>query len=376
MTPITYQPFKGLYALAALGFELSRLPIFLAKYLTSYGRQHPEWTFRQALGVRIFFSVVYHLAVTQTGTALPLTPGSEKERWVTMKPAKDEMYKGPLRSNSDVKPVEIGGTWYPAPLTSGSDKSNIRVIFHIHGGAFVVADGRTANSGSFAKRLLKHATATHIFCPQYRLSLLPISKKSNPFPAALQDSLTAYLYLINDLKISPKDIVLSGDSAGGNLAIALLRYITEHGADLSIPNPSAALVWSPWINPGDNSGSYVHDNPNYLTDYLSHPFTKWGSVAYAGLPGESILSQPYINHMAKMFKTEVPLWVNTGGAELLFYDDKEWSERMKAAGNDVTLMVEKTAPHDILLIADNMGFQKEGDNCAKQAGEWLRNKRK
>ncbi|KAF2825330.1 alpha/beta-hydrolase [Ophiobolus disseminans] len=375
MTVVTYQPFKGLYALTALGFELARLPLFLAKYLHNYGRQHPEWTFRQALGVRIFFSVVYHLATTQTGTALPLTPGSEKERWITMKPAKEEMYKGPLRSNPDVKPVEIGGTWYPAPLTNGSDKSNIKVIFHIHGGAFVVADGRTANSGAFAKRLLKHATATHVFCPQYRLSLLPVSKTSNPFPAACQDSLTSYLYLINDLKISPKDIVLSGDSAGANLAISLLRYIVDYGTDLDIPNPSAGLLWSPWVNPSDVSCSFVHDNPNYHTDYLSTPFTNWGSVAYAGLPGVSTLAHPYINHKLKMFKTEVPLWVNTGGAEVLFFDDKEWSEKMKDAGNDVTLMIEKTAPHDVLLIADALGFQKEADNSAKQAGEWLKSKR-
>jgi len=169
--------------------------------------------------------------------------------------------------------------------------------------------------------------------------------------------------------------VLSGDSAGGNLAIALLRYILEYGADLDVPNPSACLLWSPWINPSDNSGSYVHDNPNYHTDYLSPPFTNWGSAAYAGLPGASSLAQPYINHKMKMFKTEVPLWVNTGGSEILFFDDKEWSENMKEAGNDLTLTIEKTAPHDILLIADTMGFHKEGDRCAKQAGEWLRSKR-
>jgi acetyl esterase/lipase len=206
------------------------------------------------------------------------------------------------------------------------------------------------------------------------LSTLPISKTSNPFPAALQDSLTSYLYLINDLRISPNDIVLSGDSAGGNLAIALLRYISEYGAELNIPNPAASLIWSPWIDPSDNSGSYVLNNPNYQTDYLSVPFTRWGTIAYAGLPGVASLSQPYINHKIKTFKTEVPLWVNTGGAEVLFFDDKEWAEKMKEAGNDVTLMIEKTVPHDILLIADAAGFHKEADNCAKQAGEWLRSK--
>ncbi|KAF2029827.1 alpha/beta-hydrolase [Setomelanomma holmii] len=374
MAILTYHPFKAAYALAAIGFELARLPFFLVKYLTSYGRQHPEWTFRQALTVRVFFSFVYHVSTVQVPTPLPLTAGKEKERWVTFKPAKDEYYKGPLRSNPDVKPVEIGGTWYPAPLTPTSDKSNIRVILHIHGGAYVLADGRDANTGPFAKRLLKHATATHMFCPQYRLSTLPASKTSNPFPAPIQDSLTSYLYLINDLQISPNNIVLSGDSAGANAAIAILRYIKEYGSELDIPNPAAALLWSPWVDPSDTSDSYTKTNANYSTDFLSPPLTQWGSKAYAGLPGLEALKIPYVNAKLKPFKADLPIWVTTGGAELLYFDDVEWYEKAKEAGNDVTLHVEPLVPHDILLVGDQMGFSKEATNSAKQAGEWLRGK--
>jgi acetyl esterase/lipase len=375
MAVLASQPFKGIYALFALTFELARLPLFLVKYLTSSGRPHPKWTFRQAITVRLLASGLYHFATTHAKTALPLSAGKESERWITMKPAKEDKYKGPLRSNADVKPEEIGATWYPAPLTAKSDKSNIKVILHIHGGAFVIGDGRSQDSGPFSKTLLKHAGATHVICPQYRLSTLPVSKTSNPFPAGFQDSLTTYLYLINDLSISPKDIVVSGDSAGANLSIALLRYINDYGSDLDIPNPSACLLWSPWIDPSDTSCSFVYDNANYHTDYLSPAFTRWGTNAYAGLPGLSILSQPYINNKLKMFKTDVPLWVNTGDAEVLYFDDKEWAEKMKNAGNDVTLMVEKNVPHDILAVGHMLGFHKEAANSAKQAGEWLRSKR-
>jgi acetyl esterase/lipase len=87
----------------------------------------------------------------------------------------------------------------------------------------------------------------------------------------------------------------------------------------------------------------------------------------------SVLSQPYINLKVKMFKTEVPLWVNASDAEVLYFDIKEWAENMRKAGNNVTLTVEKAVPHDILFIGDMVGFGKECDNCAKQAGEWLRN---
>ncbi|OAK96653.1 alpha/beta-hydrolase [Phaeosphaeriaceae sp. SRC1lsM3a] len=375
MPLFTYQPFKGFYVLSAVGFELLRLPLFIAKFVTSYGRQRAEWTFRQALVTRLFFAIVKHIATVQQYTPLPLEPGKEKERWVTMKPAKDDMYQGQLRSNADVQPAEIGATWYPAPLTSASDKSNITVILHMHGGAFVIGSGRTKDNGPFARRLLKHTPASHVLCPQYRLSTLPASKTSNPFPAALQDTLTSYLFLINELQISPKDIIISGDSAGANLAMSLLRYITDYGSDLALPSPSAALLWSPWVDPSDVTCSYVHDNANYASDYLSPAFTNWGSAAYAGLSGLASLKQPYVNHKMKMFKTEVPLWVNTGGAELLYFDDKEWAEKMKEAGNDVTLMVEKTVPHDVLLIGDALGFAREATNCAKGAGEWMKGKR-
>jgi acetyl esterase/lipase len=372
MALFTTQPFKGMYALGAFGFELARFPIFLVKYLTSYGRQHATWTFRQAISVRILSSALYHVATVQVHTPLPLTPDQEKERFVLIQPAKDGLYKGPLRSSEDVVPVEIGATWYPAPLTAGSDKSNVKVILHIHGGAFVTGDGRTAASGYMAKKLLKHSSATHVLCPQYRLSTLPPSKTSNPFPAAFQDTLTSYLYLLNELNISPKDIILSGDSAGGNLSIALLRYMADYGSELSLPTPSACLLWSPWINPADTSGSYAYDNSKYATDYLSPPFTSWGTSAYAGQAGESVLSSPYVSQKNRTFKTEVPLWTNTGSGEVLYFDVVEWAKKFKEAGNDVTLDIEEHVPHDTLLLGNILGFNTEASNMAKRAGEWLK----
>lgn len=372
MTILSHQPFKLAYILTALAFELARLPIFLVKYIFPSGRQHPEWTFRQAISVRILSSAAWHVATTRHATLLPLVPGSEKERFILIKPGKEDMYKGPMKTVPFVKPQEIGATWYPAPLSAASNTSNVKVILHIHGGAYISGDGRTRDSGYMMTQLLKHTPATHVFCPQYRLSTLPASETSNPFPAALQDSLTAYLYLLHEVKIPPTDIIFSGDSAGANNAIALLRYITEYGADISLPNPSAALLWSPWIDPSDTSASYVHNNPNYPTDYLSPPFTHWGTSAYAGLAGTEILSSPYVTHKTHPFQTPVPLFVNAGSAEILYFDVVEWAKTMKDAGNHVTLDVTKNAPHDVLLLGNILGFEKEAVGMAKIAGEWIR----
>ena len=135
MVDLTQHPVKAIYGLGALGFELVRFPIILIKFLV-LGRQHPSWTLRQAITVHAFFSGLWHVSKVQVATPLPLTPEQEKERFVVIKPAEGDVYKGPLRSNKDVVPVEIGATWFPAPLTTGSDK-NTKVVLHIHGGAFV-----------------------------------------------------------------------------------------------------------------------------------------------------------------------------------------------------------------------------------------------
>ena len=223
-----------------------------------------------------------------------------------------------------------------------------------------------------AKKLLEHTPATHVFSPQYRLSTLPASKTSNPFPAPPQDALTSYLYLVNDLKIPPKNIIVSGDSAGGNITIALLRYISEYGPEIDLPAPCAAVLWSPWIDPSDTSCSFVYDNPNYKTDFLSAPLTRWGTSAYAGLPGVQILSQPYISQKNRTFECAVPIWVNAGSAEVLCPDIVEWAQKMKEAGNDVQLDIEEHVPHDILAMGAVMGFDKEAVNMAKRAGEWAK----
>ncbi|KAF2679714.1 alpha/beta-hydrolase [Lentithecium fluviatile CBS 122367] len=379
MSILSTQPFKTLYALSATTFELFCLPLWILRNITVRGRQHPSWTFRQSLSVRLLFAYVYHIAKIQIRTPLPLTPGKEAERFIVVRAKKEDeekYFRGPLVGNPDVRLQDVGGTWYPAPLSRDSDVENVLVVLHIHGGAYVTGDGRTEATGFLAKNLLKHTPATHVLAPQYRLSTLPASKTSNPFPAALQDSLTTYLYLLHELKIPARNVVISGDSAGANNAIALLRYLAEYGEELGIEAPSAALLWSPWLNTADNTPEFTLTNPNYATDYLSHPFTWWGSTAYAGLGGQAALENGYASPNGRPFRTQVPLWVNCGGAEALFFDDREWAEMMEKEGNKVRFDVEEGAPHDVLLVGNLCGFEEAAGRGAKRAGEWLGDVRK
>lgn len=203
-------------------------------------------------------------------TPLSLLPQAEKERWTVVQPADKLSYMGVANADPDIKPEQVGGTWYPAKI-SVSGKPGI-VILHFHGGAYVIGDGRTKDAGFAAKTLIAETDATHVFAPQYRLS-------SNPgcrFPAALQDAITAYVYLIKVEGISPTKIVLSGDSAGANLALSLTRYLTEHGANVGLAGPMATLLWSPWVSPGRSVTTEAFDSsPNIRTDYITTAFGRW-----------------------------------------------------------------------------------------------------
>lgn len=207
-----------------------------------------------------FLDAQSRVGITET---LNLKPGSEGDRFQTVPVPSSDFFKGPLLSTT-IKPAEVGGTWFPnAP---GSDIASKKVVLYLHGGAFVQGDGRTAQYGSIAKKFLDTGTADAVFSLQYRLSGLG---GLNPFPAALQDALSSYIYLLDTLKIPAAQIIFGGDSAGANLAVSLLRYLHDFGSAIQTPNPQCAILISPWVEP------FYYDatgNPHRGTDFIPGTF--------------------------------------------------------------------------------------------------------
>ncbi|KAI9848575.1 MAG: hypothetical protein M1837_007244 [Sclerophora amabilis] len=232
---LTRQPGKTIWVILAIILTIIRLSLWLTYFIPKSFRQYRTRTYCQAVTNELLKEILYHLSVIQPVVLFLLNPGAEKERFTTISPAKDSLYRG-VTQDSEVRPAVIGGTWFPSPYRS-EDEQEKKVVLHFHGGAYVMGDGRQRESGYGAGLLIKHMCAT-VFSVQYRLS----SDQKCPFPAALQD---AYRYLL-DQGISPLSIVLSGDSSGGNLVIALLRYLSDNKGLL--PNPSAALLWSPSVD--------------------------------------------------------------------------------------------------------------------------------
>ena len=344
---ISYQPLRLLFQLVYIINIIGRLPAFFLSALIPALRPHPRWTAKNAFMVRLSRAAIDMWARIGITESLSLEKGKEGDRFQVVGPARLDLYQGPLLS--DVKPVVVGGTWFPgAPV---SDIASKMIVLYLHGGAYVQGDGRTEGFGFLANTLLENSGVDAVFSVQYRLSGY---SGLNPFPAALQDALTCYIFLLQEHKVPPHHVILCGDSAGGNLAIALLRYIQEFGDNIGVPPPRCAALFSPWVSPFDLDRV---NNRNRHSDYLPTSFLRWGSHAYAGdLP--NAVSHPYISPLGQPFASATPIFINTGSAELFCDADIRWAEEMKAVeGNVIELHLEDGACHDTLFAGGLLGFE-------------------
>ncbi|KAI1436895.1 alpha/beta hydrolase fold-3 domain-containing protein [Xylaria sp. CBS 124048] len=365
---ISYPVLRLLYKALYTTTVIARLPLWIIGYSLFRGmRPLPTWNIRQSLMIRIFTESLIMSSRTETPVPQPLNPGEEKDRWETMASFPNHVYRGPLE-HQDVKPAAIGGTWYPK---KPSDPANAPVVvLHLHGGAFVLSNGRSTDYGAMCDRFLQYGNVGAIFIPQYRLSSRPTSA---PFPAALQDSLTSYLYLVRTLGIPPSHITISGDGAGGNLAIALLRYLVEYGVELEIPQPRSAVIIAPWVSPVKFlwPNITIMSNPNFYTDFLGLELGRWGAKSY--IPREMSPEHPYISPLGHPFHTSVPLLVTLGEAEILAVDGRKWIDEMRRVEkNVVESYYESGAPHATVLFGHILGFKASAAAVAERIGIFIR----
>ncbi|KAI0112240.1 alpha/beta hydrolase fold-3 domain-containing protein [Nemania sp. FL0031] len=358
---VSYQPFKLLFQLSYTATIIARLPYYALQALIPPLRPHPTWTAKQTFMTRLAYPLLdltSRVGITET---LTLEQGKEGARFQIVKPSTLDVYKGPLAKGT--KPATIGGTWHPKP--PGADVASKTVFLYFHGGAYIEGDGRDATCGPIAKRLMEKSGADAVFSVQYRLSGY---RGLNPFPAALQDALSSYLYLLNDLHIPAKKIVIAGDSAGGNLCMALLLYLHNFGAETKIPTPKCAVLMSPWVAPFHY---HMDDNPHRGTDFIPTTYPSWGANSYAGkLPGGK--TDPYVTQLGNPFPTPVPVFASAGTEEMFYERIVKWVDEMRGIkGNVVEIYHEEGAVHDSFLSGPLFGFEESADKVAVQIGEFV-----
>jgi acetyl esterase/lipase len=244
----------------------------------------------------------------------------------------------------------VGGAWYADVPKKG--ESPKRVVIYFHGGAYVLG-GVREYEGGWGPRVLSKSMGCPVLLPQYRLSV----EENASFPAALQDAITAYVYVLNELKVPPQEIVLAGESAGGHLALSLVRYVTEDGEKAGLPLPRAALLWSPWLDLTVDTEA-VDRHPNVKKDYIFGSMMAWCIRRFT--PKGWAKSHPYISHTGNEFYTSVPILVHTGTVELINEDHVKYVKSMKRKGTKIELLESKDAPHDIVGAGAHRGVHQGG----------------
>jgi epsilon-lactone hydrolase len=222
-----------------------------------------------------------------------------------------------LPRGARVVPVTACGV--PAHWIIPRGESERRVLLYLHGGAWVY--GWAPLYDTFVARLARASKARALGI-DYRLA------PEHPYPAALDDCLSAYNYLL-DQGIPAHDVVVMGDSAGGNLTPALLLTLKERG----MPLPSAGVCLSPFTDMAWRGESF---RENARNDIIPASLADFAIAAYA--PGRD-LRDPHLSPFNGDLGGLPPLLIQVGGGELLVDDARAFAARAAACGVDVTLTI-------------------------------------
>lgn len=238
--------------------------------------------------------------------------------------ANAEQQRFPIPENVERKTVSVNGV--PAEWQIVPDSRKDRVLLYLHGGGFIMGSPNTHRLLTVA---LAEATRTSVLSLDYRLA------PEHPFPSSLDDCTAAYNWLLST-GIAPKNIVIGGDSAGGNLTLATLLKLKDSGT----PLPAGAVCLSP---PADMTGTDEHFFENAETDpALADVGLFWWIPAYlAGADPTDPLVSPVYGDLRGL----PPLLIHVSASEILYSGAKRFAERAKAAGVAVTFEAWNDMPH-------------------------------
>jgi monoterpene epsilon-lactone hydrolase len=243
--------------------------------------------------------------------------------------AMENLIPRPPRDTETVT-VNVGGISADRVITPGSRPN--RHVLYLHGGAYRL--GAPSTYRHFTWRIASAAEA-QVLVVDYRLA------PENPFPAALEDAVAYYRWLLEE-GANPHQTVVIGDSAGGGLALALLLKLRDSG----LPLPAAAVAVSPWTDLALTGASFalnakldamVHAEnvPIFAADYLAgadprHPYASPLYGDPTGLP---------------------PTLIQVSSEEVLRDDSVRMAEKMRRANCQAELQMWPQMPHVWHLLA-------------------------
>jgi monoterpene epsilon-lactone hydrolase len=245
--------------------------------------------------------------------------------------------------------VNAGGV--PAIWAEPVDVVTDRVIEYFHGGAY--AQSSAAQYRRFCGQIA-NAVGCRVLIVDYRLA------PENPHPAASNDAVAAYRWLLNQ-GTAPGHIAVAGDSSGGGLAFALLLLLKKE----SLPTPAAAVPLSPWVDMRGTSPSLTRQTSIDLLVSESAMLAAAQTFLSGGDPLDPVAS-PVLGDYTDI---TTPIYVQVGGDEALHDEALEVVEQARRGGVDATVEVFPGMQH---VFQQGVGRIPESDAALRKIADFLR----
>jgi epsilon-lactone hydrolase len=229
---------------------------------------------------------------------------------------------------SEVVHKEFRGSWF-----RGKNVETRVTVLYFHGGGYSFYPKGYA---SFIT-LITLAAKSRTFALDYRLS------PEHRFPAQLEDALNAYRWLLEN-GTNPENLVLAGDSAGGNLTLALLLA----ARDAKLPLPALAVALSPAT---DLEGKHASMVGNHRSDWIDKEMLKQWSDWFCDAAQRR---NPLVSPVWADLRGLPPIYIQAGRAEILYDSIQGFADCARNQGADVVLETWENMNHDFQIFGPDV----------------------
>jgi len=259
------------------------------------------------------------------------------------------MEQNPLPA--DLQVVKLDADGVPAEWQIVPGAAEDRVMLYFHGGGWVFGSVYDHRPITVA---LGKVTKMRVLSVNYRLA------PEHPYPAGLQDCMKAYQWLLRQ-GFKPSNIIIAGDSAGGNLTLTTILNLRDNG----IPLPKGAVCFSPSTTLDTFDPSHGETDP-----ILADIGIFWWIPAYLGIENPVDPKNPLVSPLLGDLQGFPPVLVQATPLEILFEQAQQFVERAKATGVDATLQTWDGMIHAWQLFG--LGVFPEAQEAIEKVGEWVK----
>ncbi len=224
-------------------------------------------------------------------------------------------------SIEDIALDKFKGTWITPP-NSAPDQT----ILFLHGGGYAFYPKNYYNN---LCAMIALSAGLRMFALDYRLA------PEHRFPAQLTDATNAYFWLLEN-GVNPRQLIVIGDSAGGNLTLSLLLYLR----DSKLPLPALAICLSPATDfEGKGLGAPPSSELDWITQHMASKWADW-------FCSQEQRCDPLVSPLNADLRGLSPIYMQAGGAEILLPSIQLFAERAREQKADVVLETWPSMNHD------------------------------